>query len=144
MSGFYSYLKSQLLILSETLTSSGRKPSLSRPLKGATVNAIRILQILHGYAEDHTPTTITLRVPEDERSHLIFMLHNGVTVNIVKLKALDGSLTMHTSKALKMGSITPELLRTIGTVSILKNLHASHVVNDDFPISEDGTIGSTS
>ena len=53
------------------------------------MNAIRILQKLREYAEDDTPTTIRLRVPEDERSHLIFMMDNGVTVNIVKLKALD-------------------------------------------------------
>ena len=142
MSRFYSYLKSQLLILSETLTTSGRKPSPSPPLRGATVNAIRILQKLREYADD-TPTTIRLRVPEDERSHFIFKLDNGATVNIVRLKALDGSLTIDTSNALKIVGITPELLRTIRTVnlSILKNLHASHVVHDDFPLLKDGIIG---
>ena len=58
------------------------------------------------------------------------MLDNGATVNIVELEALDGSLTIDTSKASKIGGITPESLRTIGKVnlSILKNIHASHVV----------------
>ena len=98
--------------------------------KGATVNAIRILQKFHEStvsvpqqtnefdAEDDTPITIKLRVSEGERSHLIFMLDNGASVNIVKLKALDGSLSIDTSKALKIGSITPESLRTIGTVNL--------------------------
>ena len=57
-------------------------------------------------AEDDTLTTIRLRVPEDERSHLIFMLNNETTVNIVKIKVLDGSLTIGTSKALKICGIS--------------------------------------
>ena len=71
------------------------------------------------------------------------MLDNGATVNIVKLKALEGSLTIDTSKALKIGGITPESLQTIGTVNltILKKPYAFHVVNDSFPLSEDGIIG---
>ena len=66
------------------------------------------------------------------------MLDNEATVNIVKLKALDGSLTIDTSKTL-----TPESLQTIGTVNltILKKPYAFHVINNSFPLSEDGIIG---
>ena len=80
VSGFYSYFKSQLLILSKTLTTSGRKPSPSPPLREATVNAIRTQKKLHEYAKDDMPTTIRLHVPENEHLHLIFMLANGDTV----------------------------------------------------------------
>ena len=65
------------------------------------------------------PTTIRLRVPEDERSHLILMLHNGATDNVVKLKALDESLTIDTRKALNIGGIMLESLRTTGTLNLL-------------------------
>ena len=81
------------------------------------MKAMRILQRSEGSrdlsqltydSEDDTPTTIRLRVPKGERSHLLFMLDNGATVNTVKLGALFPELTVDTNKSLKIGGITAE------------------------------------
>ena len=71
------------------------------------------------------------------------MLDNGATVNIVKLRALSPKLTVNINKSLKIWGITPESMRTIGTVSltILERPYTFHVVNDRFFFSEDRTIG---
>ena len=63
------------------------------------------------------------------------MFDNGATVNIVKLRAVSPELTVDTNKSLKIRKITPESMRTIGTVSltILERPYTFHVVNDSFP-----------
>ena len=71
------------------------------------------------------------------------MLDNGSSINAIKIGSLHDYVEVNESDAICIGGITPETMKTLGTVEItIKNTpYVFHVVPESFPIDEDAILG---
>ena len=72
------------------------------------------------------------------------MLDTGAGPNLLKIGTISPSVPIDTSSIIILKGITPHSIRTLGKIII--NLFSYqleiHLVDENFPINEDGILGS--
>lgn len=73
------------------------------------------------------------------------MLDTGAQPNIIKIGTLNNQVFIDNKQILKLKGITEDIVETLGTVyiHIFETPIIFHVVNDDFPIRQQGILGSS-
>jgi hypothetical protein len=72
------------------------------------------------------------------------MIDTGASANIIKSRSILAVTSINAQDTILLSGITPEKLKTLGT--IVAQIHGYpvtlHVIPDNFPIPQDGILGS--
>jgi len=73
------------------------------------------------------------------------MLDTGAQPNIIKISTLNRTIPIDSKQILKLKGITKNMVKTLGTVHayLFNTPIIFHVVRDDFPIMQQGILGSS-
>jgi hypothetical protein len=72
------------------------------------------------------------------------MIDTSAAPNIIKLRNIHPNIHLNTDDILTLSDITPEKLRTIGSIEVILYGHPINlnIVNNNFPIPQEGILGS--
>lgn len=88
-----------------------------------------------------TPTVI---IPDGNGGRLKLMVDTGSELNIIKQKRVNTDMGYNPAVTVKVNGITEGQTKTMGVtlLNILDDKIRFHIVTDDFPISQDGILGT--